>query len=362
MDEHDLILNPNPDNKPKEKLRFKPKTTEPPAEPAPGSTEPPASAETAFTPRDTYSQETPPASTGTVFTPRDSFSGTTFTPRDTYSQETPPASTGTVFTPRDSFSETTFTPRDTYSQETPPASTGTVFTPRDSYSQETPPASTGTVFTPRDSAPSGNPGGFRPVSGYGNDEEYSDTARYKGSNDGGYDYGYDFGYDKKTAPPNNYGEGNRGQYGGQYVGANQRQYGGQYGGPNQGQYGGQYGGANRGQYGGQYGGPYQRDTYREPVQQHNIEDGNEARLALIMGIVSLIGGTIAGVLGVGGLYCSFVVFILPFFGLARSIRVIKKDKRMALGYVALGINCMALTPAIIAILILILAGVSYAVR
>ncbi len=325
MDDFELKL--ESDNKPKGKLKFKPK--DPNADSTPIRVSDPAlAAEAPAAPA-----EAAPAQSG----------GTQFTPQ----------STGTQFTVRGS--------------EEPAAvqSGGTQFTPQGG----------GTQFRPK-GAPAA---GF----GYGNDEEYSDTAKYTGSNKGGYDYGYGqtpsrpASYGNPGGGPGQYGGTGQGQYGGQYGGAPQGQYGGQYGGAPQGQYGGQYGGAPQGQYGGQYGGapqgqyggqygaPYDPDRERlrrqlneEPVQQHYLGDGNDARAALIMGIISMIAGTVGGLVGMfGGLYCIFLVYVLPIFGIIKAIEVTKRDKKLALAWVALGLNIMALTPGVIAILIAILSAV-----
>jgi hypothetical protein len=253
----------------------------------------------------------------------------------------------------------------------PAQSTGTQFTVRGS---EEPAAvqSGGTQFTPQGGGTQFRPQGAPAAGfGYGVDEEYSDTAQYTGSNKGGYDYGYGqtpsrpASYGNPGGGPGQYGGSGQGQYGGQYGGAPQGQYGGQYGGAPQGQYGGQYGGAPQGQYGGQYGAPYDPDRERlrrqlneEPVQQHYLGDGNDARAALIMGIISMIAGTVGGLVGMfGGLYCIFLVYVLPIFGIIKAIEVTKRDKKLALAWVALGLNIMALTPGVIAILIAILSAV-----
>ena len=241
----------------------------------------------------------------------------------------------------------------------PAQSGGTQFTVRGS---EEPAAgqSGGTQFTPQGGGTQFRPQGAPAAGfGYGNDEEYSDTAKYTGSNKGGYDYGYG----QTPSRPASYG--NPGGGPGQYGGTGQGQYGGQYGGAPQGQYGGQYGGAPQGQYGGQYGAPYDPDRERlrrqlneEPVQQHYLGDGNDARAALIMGIISMIAGTVGGLVGMfGGLYCIFLVYVLPIFGIIKAIEVTKRDKKLALAWVALGLNIMALTPGVIAILIAILSAV-----
>ena len=223
-----------------------------------------------------------------------------------------------------------------------------------------PAQSGGTQFTPQGGGTQFRPQGAPAAGfGYGNDEEYSDTAKYTGSNKGGYDYGYG----QTPSRPASYG--NPGGGPGQYGGTGQGQYGGQYGGAPQGQYGGQYGGAPQGQYGGQYGAPYDPDRERlrrqlneEPVQQHYLGDGNDARAALIMGIISMIAGTVGGLVGMfGGLYCIFLVYVLPIFGIIKAIEVTKRDKKLALAWVALGLNIMALTPGVIAILIAILSAV-----
>lgn len=297
MDDFELKL--ESDNKPKGKLKFKPK--DPNADSTPIRVSDPAlAAEAPAAPA-----EAEPAQSG----------GTQFTPQ----------SSGTQFTVRGS--------------EEPAAvqSGGTQFTPQGG----------GTQFRPQ-GAPAA---GF----GYGNDEEYSDTAKYMGSNKGGYDYGYG----QTPSRPASYG--NPGGGPGQYGGTGQGQYGGQYGGAPQGQYGGQYGGAPQGQYGA----PYDPDRERlrrqlneEPVQQHYIGDGNDARAALIMGIISMIAGTVGGLVGMfGGLYCIFLVYVLPIFGIIKAIEVTKRDKKLALAWVALGLNIMALTPGVIAILIAILSAV-----
>ena len=253
----------------------------------------------------------------------------------------------------------------------PAQSGGTQFTVRGS---EEPAAvqSGGTQFTPQGGGTQFRPQGAPAAGfGYGNDEEYSDTAKFTGSNKGGYDYGYGqtpsrpTSYGNPGGGPGQYGGTGQGQYGGQYGGAPQGQYGGQYGGAPQGQYGGQYGGAPQGQYGGQYGAPYDPDRERlrrqlneEPVQQHYLGDGNDARAALIMGIISMIAGTVGGLVGMfGGLYCIFLVYVLPIFGIIKAIEVTKRDKKLALAWVALGLNIMALTPGVIAILIAILSAV-----
>ena len=241
----------------------------------------------------------------------------------------------------------------------PAQSGGTQFTVRGS---EEPAAvqSGGTQFTPQGGGTQFRPQGAPAAGfGYGNDEEYSDTAKFTGSNKGGYDYGYG----QTPSRPASYG--NPGGGPGQYGGTGQGQYGGQYGGAPQGQYGGQYGGAPQGQYGGQYGAPYDPDRERlrrqlneEPVQQHYLGDGNDARAALIMGIISMIAGTVGGLVGMfGGLYCIFLVYVLPIFGIIKAIEVTKRDKKLALAWVALGLNIMALTPGVIAILIAILSAV-----
>ena len=226
----------------------------------------------------------------------------------------------------------------------------------------------GTQFTPQGGGTQFRPQGAPAAGfGYGNDEEYSDTAKYTGSNKGGYDYGYGqtpsrpASYGNPGGGPGQYGGTGQGQYGGQYGGAPQGQYGGQYGGAPQGQYGGQYGGAPQGPYGA----PYDPDRERlrrqlneEPVQQHYLGDGNDARAALIMGIISMIAGTVGGLVGMfGGLYCIFLVYVLPIFGIIKAIEVTKRDKKLALAWVALGLNIMALTPGVIAILIAILSAV-----
>ena len=59
----------------------------------------------------------------------------------------------------------------------------------------------------------------------------------------------------------------------------------------------------------------------------------------------------------GGLYCIFLVYVLPIFGIIKAIEVTKRDKKLALAWVALGLNIMALTPGVIAILIAILSAV-----
>ena len=249
----------------------------------------------------------------------------------------------------------------------PAQSGGTQFTVRGS---EEPAAvqSGGTQFTPQGGGTQFRPQGAPAAGfGYGNDEEYSDTAKYTGSNKGGYDYGYGqtpsrpASYGNPGGGPGQYGGTGQGQYGGQYGGAPQGQYGGQYGGAPQGQYGGQYGGAPQGPYGA----PYDPDRERlrrqlneEPVQQHYLGDGNDARAALIMGIISMIAGTVGGLVGMfGGLYCIFLVYVLPIFGIIKAIEVTKRDKKLALAWVALGLNIMALTPGVIAILIAILSAV-----
>ena len=301
MDDFELKL--ESDNKPKGKLKFKPK--DPNADSTPIRVSDPAlAAEAPAAP----AEAAPAQSGGTQFTPQSS--GTQFTVRG--SEESAAVQSG-----------------------------GTQFTPQGG----------GTQFRPQ-GAPAA---GF----GYGNDEEYSDTAKYTGSNKGGYDYGYG----QTPSRPASYG--NPGGGPGQYGGTGQGQYGGQYGGAPQGQYGGQYGGAPQGQYGGQYGAPYDPDRERlrrqlneEPVQQHYLGDGNDARAALIMGIISMIAGTVGGLVGMfGGLYCIFLVYVLPIFGIIKAIEVTKRDKKLALAWVALGLNIMALTPGVIAILIAILSAV-----
>ena len=323
MEDFNLNLNPNPDNKPKGKLKFKSSS----AEPAP---------------------EGSPVGSGTITDPV--MGSGTFNDAPA---ETAPTG-GTIFRPKNM-------PENNYpagNNTFPPGNNG--FPPGNTY----------------------NPGGhFGGAPRFGDDEEYSDTAKYKGSNEGGYDYGYS----KKPAPRDNYANRNV-QFadpygapgGGRYGGPNQ----GPYGGPNQGPYGGPnpgpYGGPNPGPYGapnqGPYGGPGNaqydpvrermlRERYQEPVQQHYLEDGNDARSALFMGIISMIAGTVVGAIGmIGGLYCTFIVFILPIFGIVKAAGVIKRDKKLALAYVALGLNCMALTPALIAILVLILYGIASAIR
>jgi hypothetical protein len=59
---------------------------------------------------------------------------------------------------------------------------------------------------------------------------------------------------------------------------------------------------------------------------------------------------------IGGLYCTLLIVVLPIFGLVKASAVIKKDKKIAVAWVALGLNIMALTPVVIAVLILILAA------
>ena len=77
----------------------------------------------------------------------------------------------------------------------------------------------------------------------------------------------------------------------------------------------------------------------------------------------MVAGTVGGMIGMlGGMYCSFIVFILPIFGIVKAANVVRRDKKLAIGWVALGINCMALTPAVVAVLILILASAAGAMR
>ena len=342
----DFSLDLQTDSKPKGKLKFKKSTPDPQSTgtPAGNYTEPVT---------DAVPEIAEPVVSDTQFTPQSS--GTQFTPQGSGTQFTPQSS-GTQFTPQGS--GTQFTPQGSGTQFTPQSS-GTQFTPQSSGTQFTP-QSSGTQFTPQ--------GGFRPAPSFGNDEEYSDTAKYKGSNDGGYDYGYS----KSTSGQSAYGGTPQGQYGGQYGGPAARppqgQYGGQYGGPAgrppQGQYGGQYGGPGQGQYGGRYGNGYdpdrerlRRQLYDEPVQQHSLEDGNEARTALLFGIISIVASVIGSAIGmIGGLYCTLLIVVLPIFGLVKAAAVIKKDKKIAVAWVALGLNIMALTPVVIAVLILILAA------
>ena len=315
MDDFELKL--ESDNKPKGKLKFKPK--DPNADSTPIRVSDPAlAAEAPAAP----AEAAPAQSGGTQFTPQST--GTQFTVRGS-EELSAVQSGGTQFTVRGS------------EELSAVQSGGTQFTPQGG----------GTQFRPQ-GAPAA---GF----GYGNDEEYSDTAKYTGSNKGGYDYGYG----QIPSRPASYG--NPGGGPGQYGGTGQGQYGGQYGGAPQGQYGGQYGGAPQGQYGA----PYDPDRERlrrqlneEPVQQHYIGDGNDARTALIMGIISMIAGTVGGLVGMfGGLYCIFLVYVLPIFGIVKAIEVTKRDKKLALAWVALGLNIMALTPGVIAILIAILSAV-----
>ena len=199
---------------------------------------------------------------------------------------------------------------------------------------------------------------YDPYSFSGSDEEYSDTARYKGSNDGGYDYGYDYGYIPANQPVGEsdykqeaYGPHNPDLYGAPNPnalnGQNPNMYGGQP--PYNCQNPNMYGGQNPPPYNGQVkspfvGAPY-RYNYREPKQQQYLEDENNARNSMILGIISLVCGLIGGLASIFyGTILLGAVMICPIIGICLAVRTIQKDKELPLAYVGLVLNCVATLP------------------
>ena len=146
----------------------------------------------------------------------------------------------------------------------------------------------------------GNPQDAYSNSFPGHDEEYSDTARYKGANAGGYDYGYDYGYNKQ----NSYTSQNR---------------------------------------------------YSGPQQQHYIEDSNDARHSMYLGIASIIVGIAAlALFFYMGRILYGVVMLIPIFGIVKAAGAIRRDKTLPLAYVGLVLNIIGCLPCGLMVLLWIL--------